>query len=106
MALAAAIVGAKRPSQTITWPDDEGNVFDLTGATIPARIRNRSSYVTVASDGTFTITNAAAGVFRWDYGAVDVTTAGLYEVQFTATFGSNPTPAKSVTELWEVKESI
>ena len=27
MALAAAIVGAKRPSQTITWTDDEGNVF-------------------------------------------------------------------------------
>lgn len=106
MSLSAAIVGAKRPSQIITWTDDEGNAFDLTGAAITARIRNRTTYATVASDGTFTITNASSGVFRWDYGATDVATAGLYEVQFTATFGSGPTPAKTVTELWEVKESI
>lgn len=106
MALAAAIVGAKRPSQSITWTDEDGNAFDLTGATITSRIRNRSSYVTTASDGTFTITSAAAGTFRWDYSTADVATAGLYEVQFTATFETTPTPAKTVTELWEVKESI
>ena len=28
MALAAAIVGAKRPSQSITWTDEDGNAFD------------------------------------------------------------------------------
>lgn len=106
MALASAIVGAKRPSQTITWTDEDGDAFDLTGSTITARIRNRSSYVTVTSDGTFTLTNALAGTFRWDYGTTDVSTAGLYEVQFTATFPSGTTPAKSVTELWEVTESI
>lgn len=106
MALASAIVGAKRPSQLITWTDSDGNAFDLTGATITARIRNRSSYVAVASDGTFTVTDASGGVFRWDYSDSDVAVAGVYEVQFTATFGTTPTPAKSVSDLWEVKESI
>lgn len=106
MGLAAAVQGARRPSQTITWSDENGTAFDLTGATITTRIRNKSTQTTVDSDGTFTLTSAAAGQFRWDYSTADVETAGLFEVQFTATFGATPTPAKTIAELWEVKESI
>lgn len=106
MALASAIKGAKRPSQLITWSDDDGSVFDLTGATITARIRNQSSRTVVDSDGSFVITSAASGVFRWDYGTVDVSTAGSYEVQFTAAFGASPTPARTMLASWSVLESI
>lgn len=104
--LADAIEGARRPSQTITWADDAGTPLDLTGAVITARIRNRSSSTVAASTGTFAITDAANGVFRWDYSADDVATAGRYEVQFTATFGTAPTTARTITANWRVLEAI
>ena len=104
MALVAAVAGGKRPSQTITWSDADGNALDLTGATITARIE-RSGTAT-ASDGTFTITNATGGVFRWDYSSTDIGTQGRHRVQFTATFGSEPSPAISQYADWEVLEAI
>lgn len=106
MALADAIQGATRPSQLITWKDQDGNVFDLTGATITARIKRERASSGAASDGTFTVTDAANGVFRWDYSANDVAVSGHYEVQFNAAFGSNPTPAKTFISKWKVNEVI
>ena len=106
MALAAAVQGARRPSQTITWTDDNGTPLDLSGATITARIRNTTSNQAAASDGTFTIVTAASGVFRWDYSAADVATAGSFEVQFTATYSSAPTPARTIVAPWSVLKSI
>lgn len=105
MTLADAVQGGKRPSQTITWADSGGTALDLTGATITARIKNSAS-TTVVSDGTFTITNATAGQFRWDYGDTDIASAGNYSVQFTAVFVSSPTPAKTFVENWKVREAI
>lgn len=102
--LADAIQGAKRPSQTITWTDEDGTAFDLTGATITARITR--SGVTTASDGTFTLTSAAAGVFRWDYSTTDVATAGKFTVQFTAAFASGITPARTMASRWTVQVAI
>lgn len=106
MALAAAVQGARRPSQTITWTDENGTALDLSGATITARIRNTTANTTVASDGTFTVVTAASGIFRWDYSAADVATAGSYEVQFTATYSSAPTPARTILAPWVVLASI
>lgn len=106
MALADAIQGGKRPSQLITWKDQDGSVFDLTGATITARIIRRGASSATNSDGTFTLTDASNGVFRWDYSTNDVAVSGHYEVQFTATFGSNPTPAKTFLANWKVNKVI
>lgn len=106
MALADAIQGAKRPSQLITWTDQDGNAVDLTGATITARIRNTATGLTVAADGTFTLTNASLGVFRWDYGTTDVTTAGFHRVTFTAAYATGTTPARTLSEKWTVHEAV
>ncbi len=103
--LARAVQGAKRPSQLITWLDEDGNAVDLSGTTIAARIRDLAGTARNA-DGTFTITNAAGGVFRWDYGVNDVATAGLFWVQFTAAYGSAPTPARSIVAEWQVLAAI
>lgn len=105
MTLAAAVQAAKRPSQTITWTDEDGTAVDLTGGTITAKIRDHD-FNTRDSDGTFTITSAAAGVFRWDYGSEDVEAAGAFQVQFSAAFGSGVTPLKSIVEPWRVHDSI
>lgn len=106
MALQDAVVGAKRPSQTITWQSRDGTVLDLTGATITAIIKNTNTGSSVASDGTFTVTDAAAGQFRWDYGTTDVSTAGNYSVQFNAAFGSAPTPARNFIASWKVQPAL
>lgn len=106
MALAAAVTGGKRPSQTITWTDADGTALDLTGATLSGRIRDESTKTARAIDGTLTITDATNGVFRWDYGTTDVGTAGLFTVQFVATYGSGVTPAKTITSQWVVHEAI
>jgi hypothetical protein len=105
MALAPSVAGAIRPSQVITWADDAGVALNLSGATITGKIR--------ASDGTsrniagaLSITNAASGIFTWDYAAGDVATAGLFAVQFTAAFASGQTPARSIIESWLVYEAI
>jgi len=98
MALADAIVGAKRPSQLVTWKDNDGNALNLTGATVTAEIDGQQS------SGTFTIVDAEAGQFRWDYSTADVATAGVYSVRFIAAFGSEPSPAKTFIESWEVHE--
>lgn len=105
MALANAVQGALRPSPLITWLDDTGAPVNLTGATITARIRNGRGESRAAT-GLFTVTDAAAGVFRWDLSAEDVEEAGVFHVQFTASYGSAPTPARTVVERWKVYDSI
>jgi hypothetical protein len=107
MALADAVQGAKRPSQTIAWTDEDGVPVDLTGATITARIRGTAPVSAARSaDGAFVVINAAAGQFRWDYGTADVATAGRYQVQFTAVFATGMTPARTIRMGWYVHEAI
>jgi hypothetical protein len=106
MALPNAVQGGKRPSPLITWSDDDGDAIDLSGATITARLMDANTGMVRDADGTFTITDAAGGVFRWDLGTTDVGTAGTFQVQFIATFGSNPTPAKTFLARWRVLAAI
>lgn len=105
MALASAVRGSKRPSQSIVWSDKDGNALDLSGATIAGRIVD-SAGTGRDCDGLFTIVDGPNGVFRWDYGDEDIGTAGKFAVQFTATFGSSPTPARTFAEQWQVHKSI
>ena len=106
MALAAAVAGATRPSQIITWSRADGNAETLTSATLTGRIRDRSTGTTRAIAGTLTVTDGAAGQFRWDYAAADVVTAGSYDVQFVAAFASGQTPAKTFVAQWTVAEAL
>lgn len=86
MGLANAVQGARHTPQRITWTDTDGDAVDLTGATITGRIRDVNTGTTVDVDGDLNVVTAAAGIFDWTYGAVDVAAAGDYNVQFTATF--------------------
>jgi hypothetical protein len=104
-ALADAVAGGLRPSQTITWTRADGTAENLSGATITARIRSREDGTARAAQGTFTVTDAANGVFRWDYHVNDLV-AGKYTVQFNAAFGSSPTPARTIEANWTVHRAI
>lgn len=106
MALANAIAGATRPTQVITWTRADGTAEDLTGATITGNLYNTSDFTTRAIAGTLSVTDGAEGVFSWAYDAADVVTAGRYRVQFTAAFGSDPTPARTTIQTWIVDEAL
>ena len=90
MALQNALQGATHTGQLITWSRSDGTAQDLTGATLTGTITNVVSGVTVSIAGTLTIVTAASGIFSWTYAAADVTTAGQYRVQFTATYSGSP----------------
>lgn len=104
MALAYAVAGATRPSQVITWTRDDSTAENLTGATLTGTIKDSAGTVR-AITGTLSVTTAASGIFTWDYSAADVASAGNFIVQFTAAFGSNPTPARTIKSQWTIHEA-
>lgn len=105
MALPSRPAGARRPPLTVTWMR-EGTTTpeDLTGATITGVLRR--SGTNTAITGTLTVTDGTGGVFRWDFSAADVATAGTYEVQFNAAFGSGLTPAKTFVAQMTITRSL
>jgi hypothetical protein len=104
MALANAVAGSIRPAQAITWTDSDGDPFDLTGATITGKLRNADGVVRNIA-GSLVLSDAENGVFTWTYHTEDVV-SGRYEVQFTATYGSGLTPARTIVTEWLVYEAI
>ena len=106
MGLAPAIAGATRPGQQITWLDGDGLPVDLTGATITGKMKNKNSGQTRDITGLLTLTDASNGVFTWTYDVGDVATAGAYVVQFTATYGSAPSPERNIIAGWTVMEAL
>lgn len=106
MALAHAVAGALRPSQVITWLQEDGDAEVLTDATLSGKIRSKRTGAVRDIAGDLTVTDGANGIFTWVYHADDVAVAGLFDVQFTATFGSSPSPARTLTTTWEVKEAL
>jgi hypothetical protein len=106
MALSDGIVGARHTAQQITWKDETGTAVDLTGATITGFKRVNEDRTTVAIDGSLDLVDLGAnGVFTWAYGAVDVGTAGNFEVQFVATYGDSTKDKTFVTD-WKVHEAL
>lgn len=113
--LADAVKGSRLPAQTIEWVRDEYDTsqskwveksVDLTGATISARII-KSGSTARDSDGTFTLVDASAGKFKWEYGENDVKNEGRHSVVFIATYSATPLlPAKTFRSPWIVREDI
>lgn len=96
---------ATRPSMLLTWMrEGTTEVEDLTGATLTGLISANGA--TRATTGTLTLTDAANGVFRWDMSAADVADHGRLEVQFTATFASGQTPAKTFRCTWYIEKAL
>jgi len=104
MALAAAVQGARRTAQLITWLDEDGDPLDISGAVLTARLRRVATGDVATADGLLTVTDGPAGQFSWQYGAADVAAAGDFEVQFTAT--ANGLSDRTFLESWEVVEAL
>lgn len=105
-AISDALQGARHTAQTITWLDDQGNVKDLTGATVTARIEPQAGGAAQAATGAFTLVgDGSTGQFTWTYGQADVATAGGFNVQFKATFAGDSFDLSRKVE-WRVLEAV
>jgi hypothetical protein len=99
--------GSERPILTITWTHADNTTGEnLTGATITGYIKDLATGNVVEIQGAFAITDATAGVFTWTPDPLDVATDGAYQVQFSAVFAGEPTPARTAVFEWEIVESI
>ena len=107
MALADAVVGARKVGQTITWTDADGTALDITGVTLTAVRKNLDTGLVTAITGTLDpAIDPTNGVFSWTYTALDVVEAGRFLVQFTATW-PDTLKARSLSEDWFVhKEHV
>ena len=103
MALSSAVEGARHTAQLITWTDGDGDPQNLTGATLTGWIRDGSA--TRAITGTLAVSDGTAGEFTWAYSAADVADAGIFRVQFVATYGDGLAD-KTLSVLWVVEESL
>jgi hypothetical protein len=96
--LTDAVQGARHEPITVEWGIDLSDVVTITGTK-----RELGSPVVTALDGTFEVTDEDTGVFEWSLGAGDVGTAGLFEVQFTATFTDD---AITIASPWTVRANL
>lgn len=85
MALPHAVVGARHTAPVITWKELGGAIHVLTGATITGRKEDEDGTATDIT-GVLAVVSGTAGTFSWTYSAADVQTAGVYKIQFKATF--------------------
>lgn len=104
MALSPAVQDARHSGQSITWEDEEGNPQDLTNATLTGTIKPPVG-PSRAIDGILALADAPNGVFTWQYGALDVGTAGRHRVQFIATYPDTLNDKTFVTDFI-IKESL
>jgi len=105
--LPTRVQGGLRPAQSIIWKREDGTAEDLTSATLTGSIRDRATGETRAIAGALTVTDGAAGAFRWDYAAADVADAGRFDVQFVAAFTDGGlTPAKTFVAPWTVEAAL
>lgn len=104
--LADAVKGGRRPSQQITWTRADGIAEDLSGATLSGILTHQRTGETRTITGDLIVTDGASGVFTWAYSAADVAESGRFNVQFTAVFAADPTPARTAITSWRVLETL
>jgi hypothetical protein len=81
--------GDRLPKISATLKDSTGAVVDLSGgATVTFRMRKVGSTGALKVNTSANIVNAAGGVVEYPWAATDTDTAGDYEAEFVANFGS------------------
>lgn len=75
------------PSLSATLTDYNGTAINLTGAT--ARLHMKDLEGTLKIDAAMTISNADAGIIKYDWQAGDTDTVGTYNVEFQITYSDS-----------------
>lgn len=99
------IQGATHTGLRITFLDEGASPYDLTGATMSARIKNVSTGTASAATGSFALVTPTSGIFTYTPSSSDIATAGLYKIQFIATY-ADTTKDKTFVVGMQVYEAI
>lgn len=95
--------GALRPSMLIVWTrENSEGPEDLTGATLTGTITDKHGQERPIAGDLSVDAPATAGRFTWELAPADVATEGSYTVEITASFATEPSPAKSFAADWEI----
>lgn len=90
MAISPFYVGQTNPPLSLSFKDDSGSAINLTSVTLSLLIRNTQWQTPdIVGGGSFTITNAAAGLATYQWVTADTQLASDYfQLLFKAVNGS------------------
>ncbi len=94
-----------QPSYNVQLKDNAGTVINITGVSIKASLKNaKTGVLKIDRSVDVTIQDAANGLFRYNWDAVDVDTLGIYYIEFEITPSSGgkftvPTPSQGRAEV-------
>lgn len=79
-----AVQGATYRPRRITWTDDAGAPVDLTNKTISAKMSVDGATWRTVTGSLLPVSPFTTGLFDWDFSTADLSTAGVWAVQFSA----------------------
>lgn len=105
MTLPATIRGATHTGLQLTWKRADGSAVDLTGGTITGRMKSADGVVRAITGSLMVVAPPTNGVFRWMFAEADVAVAGVFFVQFTATYGDG-SDDHTFVDSWMIEDVI
>lgn len=77
------------PSLKATLKDGDGNVINLTDASVRFHMRTVGGASSVVDAAATVNSPATAGVVQYDWVAADTVTTGAYQAEFEVTYGNS-----------------
>lgn len=77
----------------ITFTDNEGAAYDLsglTGSSFSLQLHENSTLTTTTGTGTWTIVSASNGIAQYQWASADVASVGTYNIIVSVTFPTGP----------------
>lgn len=80
--------GDSRPALKVTVKEADGDLVDLTGATVTFHLARARDGLAKTLAGSVTVESAVDGTVRYDWAAADTAEAGDFQGEFRVDYGS------------------
>ena len=107
MSLPTWVQGSRHTAMRLQWVRRDNTYPDLTGTAITGKIRVNGSMTAVALTGTIAPDTTAPqrGYFTYAPSSADVASAGIYQVQFIATYADSKPDLTFITD-WTITAAL
>jgi len=86
-----------------TLKDADGNVVDVTGASVVFNMRSADDGTVKVNRGVGSVVDGAAGTVKYEWAAADTDTVGTYEAEFEVTYSDGTIETFPNTRYIKVK---